>query len=320
MKLTTQVRLEYLYTKGNHMRYGISKYPNFIEIDEHEYLQIKSATKNLFEVFFLEEKLDIVTGNFYEYETELLSAASRMMIYSDENYFSMSDDRIAIGRRVANLVSSCRMYLDQCVHHITNIYGENSEFVAEVKKEKSNQYDNFLGYRIMETFRNYIQHRGAPVHSVRFSYNKTGTDEQIRLLHTAVPFIKLWAIDDEKFKKSILEEMKEIAIKDEIDIRPLIREYVEGIGKIQEKIRELIKVDTEKWESVLESTISKLKKELGGDETISTLDIVIELEENKWVESHTIFREFIERRRILENKNRFFNNLTKCFVTNEVRK
>ncbi len=302
------------------MRYGISKYPNFIEIDENEYMQIRDAIKNLFEVLFLEEKLDLVTGNFYEYETELLSAASRMMIFSDEDYFSISNDRISIGRRVANLASSCRMYLDQCVHSITILYGKDSEFLSQVKKEKSNQYDKYLGFRFMESFRNYIQHRGAPVHGIRFSYNKIGDDEQTRLLHTAIPYVKLKAINDEKFKKCILAEMKEITIKDEIDIRPLIREYVEGIGKIHEKVRELIKSDVKKWENILEGTIKRLEKELGDDKTISTLDIVIEVDEYRWSEHHTIFREFLERRRILENKNRYFNNLTKCFVTNEVRK
>lgn len=303
------------------MRYGISKYPVFIEIDENEYMQIKSAIKNLFEALFLEEKLDLVTSNFYEYETELLSIASRIMIYPSANYSSLNDDRITIGRRVANLTSSCRMYLDQCVHHIANLYGEESDLVTLVKNEKTNQYENYLGYRIMETFRNYIQHRGAPVHGVWISYKKIGTGKQSQLLHTVIPFIQPRAIEEDGgFKKNILEEMKAIAIKGEIDIRPLIREYVEGVGKIQEKIREFMKSDVEKWENILESVIARSEKEFGDKNTKSILEIGIELDENRWAEHHTIFKDFIERRQILENKNRSFNNLTKCFVTNEVRK
>ena len=282
----------------------------------------RKIIKNLFEVLFLEEKLDLVTGNFYEYETELLSITSRMMIYRNDDYFSMNDDRIVISRRVANLTSACRMYLDQCIHHITNLYGKDSNLVTLIKKEMSTQYENYLGYRVMEAFRNYIQHRGAPVHGVWFSYDRIGTDEQSKLLHIVRPYIKPQIIEeDRKFKRKILEEMKEISVKDEIDIRPLIREYVEGIGKIHEKIREVIKSDVEKWQNVLESTLTKFEKESGSNKTISTLDIVIdEIDENRWSEQHTIFKDFIERRQALEKKNGPFNNLAKCFVTNEVRK
>lgn len=302
------------------MRYGIFKYPVFVEISENEYVQIKSATKNLFEVLFLEEKLDLVTGDFLEYETELLSIASRMMIYRNDDYFSINNDRVIVGRRVMNLMSACRMYLDQCIHHITNLYGDDSALVTQIKNEKLNQYENYSGYRIMEAFRNYVQHRGSPVHGVWLSYRTIDIDEQYELLHTIIPYIKPSVIEDDgKFKKSILEEMKTIAIKDQIDIRPLIREYVEGIGKIHEKIREFIKSDIEKWENILESTVTKLEKEFEDRNTISSLEIVIEVDENRWVEHHTIFKDFLERRQALERKNRFFNNLAKSFATNEVK-
>ena len=50
------------------MRYGISKgVAGFIEIDEAEYKLIKRAKENLYEALFLEEKLDLVTENYYEY-------------------------------------------------------------------------------------------------------------------------------------------------------------------------------------------------------------------------------------------------------------
>ncbi|HVN16643.1 MAG TPA: hypothetical protein VMT73_12940, partial [Anaerolineales bacterium] len=86
--------------------------PGFIEIDEAEYERIKSAIVNLFELLFFEEKLDLVTENFQEYEAELLLIASRDMVFHDSDYFSMSDERDIVSRRIVNLLSACRMYLD----------------------------------------------------------------------------------------------------------------------------------------------------------------------------------------------------------------
>ena len=97
------------------MRYGISKlvlgFPGFIQIDEAEYMLIKNARNNLFEILFLEEKLDLVIENFYEYETELLSAASRMMVFHNADDQSMSRERNLVSRRIVNLLSAGRMYL-----------------------------------------------------------------------------------------------------------------------------------------------------------------------------------------------------------------
>jgi len=86
--------------------------PGFIEIDEAEYDFIKDARENLFEALYLEEILDLVIENYYEYETELLAMSSRMMIFNDE-YFSMERERNLLSRRIANLLSAGRMYIDQ---------------------------------------------------------------------------------------------------------------------------------------------------------------------------------------------------------------
>jgi hypothetical protein len=307
------------------MRYGISKivvdFSGFIDIDEVEYKRIKDARVKLFESLFLEEKLDLVTENFYEYETELLLIASHSMIFKDENYFSMSRDRNIVGRRIVNLLSACRMYLDQSVHHIKNMCGENSDGVNLIEKEISSQYDQRFGYRVMEALRNYVQHRGFPVHGIRFPGEWLGTKENRRLLHTVVPYISVSQLsDDNKFKQSVLQEMKTIQGEEDLDIRPLIRDYIEGIGKIHEKARDLISLNVKNWEDILDNTINKFQKEFGTESTITGLAIIAEKDDGHILERKIIFKEFLERRRALENKNRIFVNLHKRYVSNEIRK
>jgi hypothetical protein len=247
------------------------------------------------------------------------------MVFQDDDYFSMNRERNIVCRRIVNLLSACRMYLDQCAHHINNIYGKNSDNANLLKQEKASQYDQYFGYRVMEALRNYTQHRGYPIHSMSFSrewldFHNEGNS---RLLYTVIPLISVSElVDDGGFKQTVLNEMLSIKNKDGIDIRPLIREYIEGIGKIHEKVRESIRPDVEKWESVVNNTIKSYQNELGTDVSLAGLAIVaIRDDDNQWlrVEHRTIFKEFIDRRRGLESKNSVFANLHKRYASNEIR-
>ena len=311
------------------MRYGISKrvlgFRGFIEIDEAEYKLIKNARENLFEALFLEEKLDLVMENYYEYETELLSMASRMVVFHGDDYFSVSRDRNLISRRIVNLLSAGRMYLDQSVQHIKNMYGADSDNLNLINKEKAFQYDQRLGYRVIEALRNYVQHRDFPIQSVRFSYERVSSGDYSQLLHQVIPQIRISALEEDgKFKKSVLKELNAIHDNDHshdlLDIRPFIREYVEGIGKIHEKVRDLIRLDLTAWEKTLDDTIAKFQNEFGEEIPLVGLAIAIENDYGRWGETISIFKEFIERRHNLERNNRSSVNLHKCYVSNEIRK
>ena len=309
------------------MEYGITTIvagsPGFVDISEVEYKRIKAAIANLFELLFFEEKLDLVTENFQEYEAELLSIASRDMVFHNEDYFSMSRERNILCRRIVNLLSACRMYLDQSIHHIKNMYGENSDNVNLLKKEIASQYDLNFGYRAMEALRNYTQHRGFPIHSVRFSgiWLDINSEENSRLMHTVIPLIYASDLADvSRFKQTVLDEILSMKSKDGIDIRPLIRDYIEGLGKIHEKVRESIHPDVEKWEGIINDTIKMYQGEFGAEVSLAGLAIVAQKDDNHWIEKRTIFKEFIERRRALERKNSIFVNLHKRFASNEIRK
>lgn len=306
------------------MRYGILKDSlgsrDVIEIEEAEYSRIQSARDNLFEVLFIEEKLDLVTENFNEYEIELLSIASRMMIFHDDDYFSMSYERNSVSRRIVNLLSAGRMYIDQSVQHIEKMYGDGSDALDQIKREIAFQYGHSLGYRVMEALRNYVQHRGFPIHSLKFSHERVESGDGFHLRHRAIPLIKVSALEeDRKFKKSVLAELKDIQNMDWVDARPLIREYIESIGKIHEKVREAIHNDLLYWEQILDETISKSQDGFSRDVALSGLTIVVAEDDSRREEKLSIFKEFLERRKILEKKNRFFNNLHRGYASNEIR-
>jgi len=303
------------------MNYKIAKLtagsPGYIAIDDVEYLRIKAARNNLFEILFVEEKFDYVTENFFEYETEILSISSRVMIFGDDDYFSMSGERNLISRRLVNLLTVCRMYLDQSAHHLTNIYGKNSEVLKTVKRQASIEYNQRFGYRVMDALRNYAQHCGFPIHSMKFSLNRVETGDEDLFSHAVVPLIKVSEIEkDKEFKPSVLTEMRAVKCKDGLDIRPLVREYIEGIGNVHRRIRELTRSDAEAWECLLNFTISRFRETFEGS-SVTGLAIVTETDEDHWTEKLTIFNEFIEKRRSLERKNRYFTNLHRSYVSNQ---
>ena len=305
--------------------YGTSKGDSgllsFIEIDEAKYKLITKARENLFEALFLEEKLDLVTESFCEYETELLSIASRAMIFLDFDYFSISGTRNLVSRRIVNLLSAGRMYLDQSIHHIKNMYEADSDNLNLIKKEIAFQYNKSLGFRVMEALRNYVQHRGFPIQSVTISRERVASDDDFQLLFRVIPLISISALEeDDKFTKRVLKELKDIQNNDLIDAKPLIREYIEGIGKIHEKARDLIRLDLINWEKILDDTIAKIQNESGKETSQVGLVIVTEKDNVHWEDRKTIFKEFIERRQALELKNSIFVNLQKRYASNEIRK
>jgi hypothetical protein len=307
------------------MKYSITTIvagsPGFIEIDEAEYLLIKSARQILFEMLFLEEQLDLVTENFYEYETELLAIASRMMIFSNDDQLSMSRERNLIGRRIVNLLTAGRMYIDQSVQHIERMYGTNSSTLGAIKREFSIQYDKTLGYRAVYALRNYVQHRGVPIQSIKFSYKVVDPETDSQLLFRAIPFIGVLELaEDQTFKKSVLDELKKIQHDGRVDARPLIREYVEGIGSIHTKIRELAGPDLVTWERVLDETIEKFQAEFGKETSLAGLIIVSEEDDGRQIETTIISRVSIERRHVLEKKNGPLVNLHKSYASNEIIK
>jgi len=99
----------------------------FVRISENEYQEIKNARSALFESLFIEEKYDLVVENYLEIERSLLESVVRNMILSGQDYRWFQMERSLFNRRLINLLTSARTYVDQVKHHLNNIFDTEGE-------------------------------------------------------------------------------------------------------------------------------------------------------------------------------------------------
>ena len=298
-------------------RYGITRLvlsaKQFIDLSQAEFESIREAKTNLVMALNVEEKLNLVLENYAELEREMLGIAADHLLFQNHNWSSFVGEVHLISRRIVNLLSACRMYIDQVKHEISSAYGPSSEASKELIAAFSHEYDSKFGYRVMESLRNYVQHRSLPVHSLVIESYAEDKGEGPGLAFCCVPKLHVDAIaKDETFKPAILQELKDG--DEHRDLRPLVRTYIEGIGNVHEKLRERMSTDVKHWEEIF----SDVQKRFGAkyDGTQIGLAAVAIGEDDRTSESVQIFDDILAHRRELEAKNRMLTKLHRRYVTN----
>ncbi len=217
-----------------------------ITFDEYE--RIVQAIKKFHEFLYLEEKFDLLMENYYEYENEILRAALRFLVFPRDIHNLLQDARLSITRRLVNLLSTCRMYLDQSSKHISNALGINSKIKTDHKVAKSDEYDTNFSYRVLEELRNHAQHKGYPFHVISFNSQLVEKEPGAPVVTTVTPKLSVAKLQVEGgFKKKVLDELIETD-KENIDLTPHIRSYIDSLQKIQSKLRKSI--EQEVYESI----------------------------------------------------------------------
>lgn len=288
--------------------------PKFVSITETEYAEIRRCREFLLEALFIEEKFDLVVDNYLEFETDLLDSAAREMVRGVQTWTAFQGERNQMNRRVVNLLSSCRLYLDHTRHHLSNMGDIGQAVEASVQAKISSQYDGSLGYRVMEALRNYVQHRGYPLHGVTF--NASWIDDRTKLMYAVTPYMMLAELEEDgKFKASVLEGLRSLG--DKVDIKPMMREYVDGLGKIHNEVRVQLKSLIEQSDKVVRDAIDRYRKAEPAEDSVIGL-AAVRRDGRTYSDSIQLFEELLDYRKGFERKNRNLNNLAKRHVTSEI--
>jgi len=284
---------------------------HYIALSTAEFKAIESAKGNLLEVLFIEEKMDIAIENYLELESELLASGARRMIQRDFRYISAQTERNLFSRRVVNLLTTCKGYLDQTPHHINNIYGAESSIVAEFKRHTNDQYDSRIGYRVTQALRNYVQHRGVPLHSIMHENQTVESRGERRLAVATRLLIHITKLaEDEKFKKAVLDELRNQG--NEHDLLPFVRDYVAGLSVIHTKLRDALKPNVVIWEGTINDTIYRYRQAF--PDQAAQGGPIFALEAEKYGCRQTTQKPV----KYLNRRTWPFHRLLRSFVTNEI--
>ena len=209
------------------------------EISREEFLAIQTAKHDVIFATVAEETLIIVTQNFNEFELEVLQAAQMRIESGLGDYADSMDLRLSIDRRLLNILTASRLYLDQSNHAVCEFFGSNSLEQKQLSGFRSEVYDEKFGYRVMEALRNYAQHRGLAIARIGCRERNVRTPDAPLWEISIVPELSSVELGaDPKFKKSVAQEMLDHG--DFLDLRPIVREYVAGLSEIHRMFRGIV--------------------------------------------------------------------------------
>jgi len=300
------------------VKYGITRLVlecgQFIELTSDEYDAAKQAKVSLVTALGIEEKFNLVIENYAEFELELQARTTRYALFLDHDWSSSMDDLHTINRRLVNLLSAGRLYIDQVKHDVSELFGSDSEQLGELKKAFAKQYDAHLGYRVLEALRNHVQHRNLPVYHLGYSIVRDPHEQVTLAKYTCTPSMSVASIKEQgSFKAQVLQELRDG--DDLVDLRPFVRQYVASIGQVHTDLRERMTKAVESWGAQMELIKEKFR-EMYGDQ-LAGLVVVTKDDQDVVVESSHVVKEVMTRRRALENKNRSVAHVATHYVSTE---
>lgn len=288
-----------------------------IEIDHDRFIKVGKAKDTCLFGLELEEKLQLLLENLFEFEVELLKLAQASLLWPSQIIRNAMQERLILDRRVVNLLTSCRLYLDQTDHGLSNLYGNPSEELKGIKEFKSGLYDDHWGYRFMEALRNHVQHSGLPVHQISYNSGFVSGKSGDHIQYKVIPDCSVKTLSENKeFKKSILKELE--AKGDYIDLRTVVREYVSCLVLLHHEIRNVIALRFLSAREEYKKTIQEFSKLNGHPVQHSHL---CEINDDGNVsEKIELPQEFLDRYDCLLKRNQANQNIQTSFASNSDKK
>jgi hypothetical protein len=215
----------------------LGDYPS-LPISESTFAAAKKSFQDLNQLLLLEERFDSLATNFLDFEA-LLTA--RLLQFEHIGFVDGNHQmyvRRDVNRVLMNVMTSARGYIDQLPQITNSIFGKKDPRSTGARDLLRKAYDDQErpGYRIFEALRNHIQHAGLPVHLIRYGTHMIGEFPKLIATKSAQVLLKPQTLAaDKEFKPSILKEL--LAMGEQIDLRPLLCQYVAGIAEAHYYVR-----------------------------------------------------------------------------------
>jgi len=291
---------------------------NRIEISQEQCDTILEAKQNAVRALSIEERFDILVANYAEYEEAVLQISLRRNLFMGLQDPDLHQDRRTFNRRIINLLSSCRTYLDQSGRDLS--YMLNADSSGVFSDLTGREYEEHLSYRLMEALRNYVQHKGFAANScsVHFERVDVGTEGQVACSVTP-QLVKQDLAGDTAINARIRQDLQ--GLSDRIDLNPHIRKYVESLSSIHTQVRAIVEPHADNWEDTIREAVAVFKRAIGHTDQDAPIYVsIFESDPNDLqtlVNSHALPLGFLDYRRQLLQKNRVYDNLSQRFATGQ---
>ncbi len=183
--------------------------------------------------------------------------------------FSVADNRSlieSVTTQIINWLASFRLYLDYAETSLKRQFGRDSSQYLSFKGRTTDAYDNHRGYRFIYKFRNYVQHCGPPIASLRVSRSEQRATN---------PFVKqaaVFLLDRDELLHSYDEwgpvRKDLLAMEPEFELRPLGQESMEQLRGIELVLLDIAITEGSRTIGDLREALSRLPVDAKGAPTL----------------------------------------------------
>lgn len=244
-----------LRTMGRHPRIPLSA-EDFLALQQARHVESRAVA--------IEEAWGYVVANYEEFESDMLASVLQAGLYHDNPDLIGIMHRLC--RRLVNLLSVGRAYLDQMDRAVKDHFGGESDELRRVRAACSAEYDAKLGYRVCYHLRNHV-HRGFPVHGITSGggWQDRPGGGSVRAEYVT-PRLSVGSLrDDRDFKADVLRQLEDIGERH--DLKPLVRQFVESLSRIHGRARELLANDVAHADAIVRTAIERYRAALGERES-----------------------------------------------------
>ena len=135
-----------------------------IQIVKDQFESICRARENLSNGLAMEEKYEILISNYLDFEKELICNAANSMVRRPSDYEEFFQVRMDFNIRLVNLLTATRLYKDSLHRHVRAIIPGFKGIKDEILNLFTQEFEHNPEYRFVDELRDYVQHRGVPVH------------------------------------------------------------------------------------------------------------------------------------------------------------
>lgn len=286
-----------------------------ISLTEAEFASIVTATAGINSFIDTEEKFNVILENYEEYERELLSLALRDLVYGYASPQTGQSDVFTVNRRLLNLLSSARQYVDQLRRDVSRAFGRDNPRLSELECRLEDERGRSFAYRLMEAVRNHAQHHGVPINCLNHSMELAKQDMPPWIRYAVTPGLDLKAMDgDRRVDRAVVQELR--AVGDSGDFSVWVREYVDCLHNIHSAVRSLFDNGVAEWEHTIQSSLARARatfgEELGG---LAAVAVDGDDEDESVHDEVDVWAGLLERCRALKARVRNGGNSARSYVS-----